>query len=130
MSRHVRIAIGSLLVLAGCYLALSPQLVAEQMQKVPVTPSDVINLRASPGGALIGIGAFVAWLPAVKPWSQTVLGFLGWFMAGILVARLYGFIVDGSPDNRQWLWLWCEIGLALGCFFAIRWLRHRTSSRA
>lgn len=128
MSRHVRIAIGSLLVIAGCYLALSPRLVAEWSDKMPATPSDVINLRASYGGTLIGIGAFVAWLPALKPWSVTVLGLLGWAMAGIGLARIVGFLVDGSPDTRQWIWISAEVVLAAGCAFAIRRLRRRAGS--
>jgi uncharacterized protein YjeT (DUF2065 family) len=123
----VRIAIGGLLVIAGFYLALSPRLVAAWLDKVPATPSDVINLRASYGGTLIGIGAFVAWLPRLKPWAITVLGLLGWAMAGIGSARVVGFVVDGSADTRQWIWISAEVVLAVGCAFAIKRLRRHVS---
>jgi uncharacterized protein YjeT (DUF2065 family) len=123
----VRIAIGGLLVIAGFYLALSPRLVAAWLDKVPATPSDVISLRASYGGTLIGIGAFVAWLPRLKPWSITVLGLLGWAMAGIGSARVVGFVVDGSADTRQWIWISAEVVLAVGCAFAIKRLRRHVS---
>jgi uncharacterized protein YjeT (DUF2065 family) len=127
-NRHVQIAVGLVLVAFGIYLALSPERAIEWFGgKLPKTSSDVINLRASYGGTSIGIGAFVAWLPALKPWLRSVLGLLGWAMAGIGAARLTGFALDGNPDGRQAIWIIAEVILAAGSAYGIRRLARRAS---
>ena len=123
--RRARIALGLVLVILGACLALSPVWIAARLGTTPKTESDVINLRASYGGTLMGVGAFVAWLPARRPWVRAVLGLLGWAMAGIGVARLLGFALDGNPDSRQLLWIVAEVLLVIGCAFAIRRLERR-----
>ena len=123
--KQAKVAFGLILVVAGAALALSPGWLAAQLHKVPKTESDVINLRASYGGTLIGLGAFIAWLPALKPYLRAVLGLLGWAMAGIGAARLLGFALDGNPDGRQAIWIIAEIALVIGCVLVIR-RRYRT----
>jgi len=118
--RRARIVLGLVVVVLGACLALSPAWIAARLGTLPNTESDVINLRASYGGTLMGIGAFVAWLPAAKPWLRAVLGLLGWAMAGIGLARLVGFVLDGNPDSRQFLWIIAEAVLVVGCAFGIR----------
>ena len=84
----------------------------------------MINLRASFGGTLLGVGAFLAWLPDLKPWRRTIVGLLMWAMAGIGIARLTGFALDGHPDTRQWIWITAEIILVVGSALALRrWRR-------
>jgi hypothetical protein len=80
----------------------------------------MINLRASYGGTLMGIGAFIAWIPGWSPKWRVVVGLLMWAMAGIAVARLVGFALDGSPDTRQFIWLIAEIVITAVCAVVLR----------
>ncbi|MEO8554120.1 MAG: DUF4345 family protein [Kofleriaceae bacterium] len=118
--KTVQLVLGLLIVAAGLYLALHPQLVADALGKPNDLPTRTINLRASYGGTLMGIGAFAAWFPGPRPWTRMLLGLLGWAMAGIAVARLIGVALDGSPDTRQYIWITAEIVLAAASVFAIR----------
>jgi hypothetical protein len=102
-------AIGVVLVIGGGILVSTPGLVRDALGRTPATPSDWINLRATFGGTLVGLGVFLIWLPGWSPWQRTVQGLLLWSMAGIGIARLIGFLLDGSPDTRQWIWLVAEI---------------------
>lgn len=120
MSRTVQIAIGLVVLAAGTYLALSPLTVARALDRPHATPTQMINLRASWGGVVVGLGAFIAWLPALRPWLRTVLGLLMWEMAGIGVARLIGFAIDGHPDGRQYVWITAEAILVIGCALVLR----------
>ena len=122
MARRV---LGLVIVAVGAYLVANPRVVAEALGLPHATPTQWINLRASWGGTLMGLGAFVAWLPALRSWARTVLGLLGWAMAGIGLARLVGFVVDGSPDTRQYIWITAEVLIAASCAVIIR--RRRRS---
>ena len=123
--KHAKLAFGLVLVAMGIVLALNPSWIIDARGVLPKTESDVINVRASYGGTLIGIGAFVAWVPALKPWLRSVLGLLGWAMAGIAAARLLGFALDGNPDRRQAIWIIAEVLLVIGCAYGIRRLERR-----
>ena len=116
----LQIAIGVALVGFGFYLALSPLVVADVLSRPHETNTQLINLRASFGGPVIGLGALVAWLPALRPWPRTVVGVLLWAMAGIACARAIGFVLDGSPDARQWLWMTLEIVIVIGAVIGLR----------
>jgi hypothetical protein len=117
----VRRIVGFALVVAGVALALSPRWVADLLSKPHETSSQMINLRASWGGAVLGIGAFLAWLPAVKPVSRALIGLLMWSMAGVGVARTLGFVLDGSPDTRQFIWISAEAAIVVaGALFVVR----------
>jgi len=118
--RIARFAIGCALVAAAIYMILAPVAVADALGKAHDTPTRMINLRASWGGSLLGIGAFVAWLPALRPYARTLVALLGWAMAGIGAARLVGFAIDGSPDTRQYIWITAEIAITAGCAWYVR----------
>lgn len=111
--RLARLAFGLALVAVAVYLVLSPVVVADALAKPHDTPTRMINLRASWGGTLAGLGAFVAWLPALRPWWRTIVGLVMWAMAGIGAARLVGFALDGSPDARQAIWISAEVALVI-----------------
>ena len=123
--RHVQIALGLVLVAAGGFLAASPLVVADAFGLPHEKSTQVINLRASWGGTLLGIGAFVVWLPAVKPWLRSVVGLLLWAMAGIGLARGIGFVLDGDPDGRQFVWLVAEVVIVAGCALGLRVMSRR-----
>jgi hypothetical protein len=121
--RLARLAIGLALVAVAVYLVLSPVVVADALDKPHDTPTRMINLRASWGGTLAGLGAFVAWLPALRPWWRTIVGLLMWAMAGIGAARLVGFALDGSPDTRQAIWISAEVAIVIACAAALHFKR-------
>lgn len=120
--RIAQLVVGLAIVAVGAYLTFAPEVVGDLLGKPMAKPTQLINLRASYGGTLIGLGAFVAWWRRAR-WLISVLGLLGWAMAGIGAARLVGFALDGSPDTRQYLWITAEVLLAVGCAFGIRRLR-------
>jgi hypothetical protein len=125
--QHVQFAFGFALLVVGAYVTMTPLETAAALGKPHDTSTQLINLRASWGGPLLGLGAFVAWLPALKPWPRTLLGLLAWAMVGIGAARGVGFILDGGPDRRQWLWMTLEVVIAIGCAIGLRvYLRKRS----
>jgi hypothetical protein len=120
MRRAPQLLAGVAIAALGAVLVIAPGLVRDLLGRTPATPSDWINLRATFGGTLLGVGAFIAWLPARRPWLRAGLGLLGWGMAGIGAARLVGFALDGSPDSRQYVWLIAEVVLVAASVFALR----------
>ena len=66
---HLRIfAFGFAMLLVGAYVTMTPLDTAAALGKPHETSSQLINLRASWGGPLLGLGALVAWLPAISCW--------------------------------------------------------------
>jgi len=105
---------------------MSPLAVAEVLGRPHGTSSQMINLRASWGGLVLGIAGFLVWLPALRPWLRSVVGLLTWVMAGVGLARAIGFALDGSPDTRQYVWITGEIAItALGAW-ALRGIARRS----
>jgi hypothetical protein len=118
------LVVGLALAAFGAYLSLFPLVTAEALSRPAGEPTQLINLRASFGGTLLGLGLFLAWLPATRPWKRTITGLLMWSMAGIGAARLLGFALDGSPDSRQWIWLIAEVLIVATCAVLLRrWAR-------
>ena len=113
-ARQARRLAGVAMIIVGAVLALSPHAVADALGRPAHTSSQLINLRASWGGTLAGLGGFVAWLPALRPWWRAAVGLVAWAMAGIGAARLLGFALDGAPDGRQLVWIADEVVLAVG----------------
>jgi hypothetical protein len=106
--RTIQVTVGVVLIGVGGFLAMSPLAVAEALGRPHDTTSQWINLRASWGGAVIGIAAFIAWLPALRPWWRALIGLVTWSMAGVGFARTIGFALDGTPDDRQLVWISAE----------------------
>lgn len=120
MTRKLTLPLGIAIAAIGAYLAVFPLVTADLLDRPHAEPTQLINLRASFGGTLLGLGLFLAWWPAVKPWRRTLLGLLMWAMAGIGAARLLGFVLDGSPDGRQWIWLVAEVLIVATCAVLLR----------
>src|SRR5207302_1337186 len=93
----------------GIVLVFAPIFVADALGRPHDTPTQLINLRASWGGTIAGLGAFVAWLPAWRPWWRVVVGLAMWAMAGVGAARLGGIalarprvaVAPLDGDNNQ-----------------------------
>ena len=127
--RTLQIVVGLAIVAAGVYLALSPLVVADALGRPHETTSQLINLRASWGGAVMGLGAFVAWFPGPRPRLRALLGLVLWAMAGVGLARVTGFVLDGAPDTRQIVWITAEAALVIGCALGLRAIRSRRARR-
>jgi len=113
----MRVAVGLVVAGLGVYLTLCPLVTADLLDRPHATSTQLINLRATWGGTLLGLGLFAMWLPALRPWLRAVLGLLMCSMAGIGAARLVGFAVDGHPDTRQYIWITAEV---IGCAWRLR----------
>ncbi|HEV7554716.1 MAG TPA: DUF4345 family protein [Kofleriaceae bacterium] len=120
---------GLVVIAVGAYLVMSPLVVAELLSRPHDTSTQMINLRASWGGTLVGIGAFVAWLPSLRTWTRRIVALLGCAMAGIGVARLVGFALDGDPDTRQFVWISAEAAIVVVCAIVLRVSARGTTSR-
>jgi hypothetical protein len=129
VNRKILVVVGIALAAFGAYLSIFPLVTAEALGRPHGEPTQLINLRASFGGTLLGLGAFLAWLPAVQPWKRTIVGLLLWAMAGVGAARLLGFVLDGAPDGRQWIWLIAEILIVITCAILLRRWRHPAPAR-
>ena len=105
---------------------MSPLVVADALGRPHETATQMINLRASWGGPVLGIGALIAWLPALRPWSRCIVGLLMWSMAGVGVARLIGFALDGDPDTRQFIWIIAEVVIVALCAVRLRFVAKRS----
>jgi drug/metabolite transporter (DMT)-like permease len=123
---NLRVLSGALLLLAGIALVFVPDQVGEALQRPATTAGDAINLRASWGGTLAGIGAFVLARPSLRPWRETVATLVLCSMAAVGLARAIGFVLDGDPDTRQWVWLVAEVALVA---VSAAYLRRRRSAR-
>lgn len=111
--RALRIALGALVTVAGVVLVFSPMLIADTFHRPTDTHSQLINLRATWGGTLMGLGLFILARNQLRPWAVTVATLLLCAMAGIGAARAVGFVLDGQPDTLQWVWLVAEIVLVV-----------------
>jgi len=126
-ARWMRVAVGLVVAGLGVYLTLCPLVTADLLDRPHATSTQLINLRATWGGTLLGLGLFAMWLPALRPWLRAVLGLLMCSMAGIGAARLVGFAVDGHPDTRQYIWITAEVALVIGCAWRLRVMARRTA---
>ncbi len=123
---RTRMIAGLALAAVGVALVFSPMFVASALNRPHGTHAELINLRATWGGSVLGLGAFIAWLPAGAARRVWVAGLVGWAMTGIAVGRAVGFILDGGPDTLQWAYLVAEIVIAVACAGVVR-RAHRRS---
>lgn len=115
----------ALVVIAAALVAIaSPAAVGEALGRPASTPSEAINLRASWGGALLGIGLAVGWARTDSR-ARRIVSWVMWLMIGIGLARAVGFVLDGRPDRLQWVWLGAEVAIAAGC---AAWLRRPSAA--
>lgn len=97
--------IGTVLLVAGCVLTYKPNLVSKI--PLPENPYQMIEMRVI-WGFLIGLGIFLICYNQWSDWKLTVCAFLFFLTLGIVIARLFGFVLDGF-FSKQLLWLTIEI---------------------
>lgn len=108
----LRVAVGGVLVVVGVALVLSPEWVRDALDRPAESVGERINLRATFGGTVLGVGALVLHASALKPVKVLLFKALIWLMVGIGAARLVGFALDGRPDRMQITWIVAEVVLA------------------
>jgi hypothetical protein len=119
-SQLARVASGLLVAAAGVWMTFTPSWVAATFHRPAGTVSEQINLRATFGGTLVGLGALVVALGALTPWPRTVAIAVLCLMLGIGAARVVGFVLDGKPDTIQIVWIVAELVLAAGAALYLR----------
>jgi len=119
MADPLRLGVGALISAAGAVLVFSPRAVADALGRPYETVSQQINMRASWGGAVLGLGLFALWVAPWKPAGATALRLVACLMVGIGAARVVGFVLDGRPDAMQWFWIVAEVLIAAACGYAL-----------
>ena len=122
--KNVRVIVGLVIAALGVALWFMPDVVANMLNRPASNVGEAINLRATWGGSLSGIGAFIVWRDALKPYKISVVGLLMWGCIAIAAARAVGFALDGIPGFTQWFWLVAEIVIAIAAALAIRHWRE------
>lgn len=104
--------LGAVVAALGIALAARPHEVAEALARPHGTPSEIINARASFGGAIVGVGLLLLVAPSLRPFTRALAYALLTLMLGVGLVRGAGFVLDGRPDRLQWIWLVLEFVLA------------------
>ena len=105
----------ALVVIAVALVAIaSPAEVGELLGRPAKSSSETINLRATWGGALLGVGLAIGWARH-ETRARRIVSWVMWLMVGIGLARAVGFVLDGDPDRLQWIWIVAEVLIASGC---------------
>ena len=97
--------IGAVLLIAGCILTYKPNLIS----KIPLPENayQMIEIRVK-WGILIGLGIFFLFFNPWSNWKLTAYALLFFLTLGIIIARLFGFGIDGF-FSKQLLWLTIEV---------------------
>lgn len=103
--------VGIALVVLGALAAVFPHWFGP-FTGGPAPPGDVFEAveRRVRGGMVLGVGLCFVAISALRPWSVSLPTALFYFMAGALVARLFGLLADGAVP-KQWLLVAVEAGV-------------------
>lgn len=111
-------------VVYGIGFVIIPEVLSELVTgSVPATTSGLIDMRATYGGALIAIGVLLAVLASNPLWLKP--GLIGVLLAmlGMASGRVYGMLIDGSPNQMMWLFLGLE--LVVAAFAAVALVKQK-----
>lgn len=97
--------IGTVFLVSGCVLTYKPNLISKI--PLPENPYQMIEVRVN-WGFLIGLGILFNFYNQWSDWKLTVCALLFFLTLGIIIARLFGFVLDGF-FSQQLLWLTIEI---------------------
>ena len=74
---------------------------------------DAKNHFRALNGMMIGVGIIALWACIDLAHSKVLIFMLGCILLLVVTARLYSFIVDGSPGLTTWFYLIIELLLAI-----------------
>lgn len=97
--------VGVILLISGCVLTCKPNIISKI--PLPENPYQMIEMRVK-WGFLIGLGILFIFFNQWRAWKLTVCALLFFLTLGIIIARLFGFVLDGF-FSKQLLWLTIEI---------------------
>tara|TARA_R110000751_G_scaffold198975_1_gene303720 strand:- start:401 stop:760 length:360 start_codon:yes stop_codon:yes gene_type:complete len=97
--------IGTVLLVSGCALTYKTNLISKI--PLPENPYQMIEVRVK-WGFLMGLGILFIFFNQWSDWKQTVCALLFFLTLGIVIARLFGFVLDGF-FSKQLLWLTIEV---------------------
>ncbi|MFC5284673.1 DUF4345 family protein [Pedobacter alpinus] len=97
--------VGVILLIGGCVLTYKPNLISKI--PLPENPYQMIEMRVR-WGFLIGLGILFIFFNQWSDWKLTVCALLFFLTLGIIIARLFGFVLDGF-FSKQLLWLTIEV---------------------
>ena len=82
-------------------------------------PSAFGDVRASYGGLIIGLAIFL-WLCANATHARMGVRLLLLAIAGLMIGRLFGILVDGPTNTAGWVLLGIEVSTTIACVLALR----------
>lgn len=97
--------LGVILLIAGYVLTYKPNIISKI--PLPENPYQMIEVRVK-WGFLIGLGILFIFFNQWSDWKLTVCALLFFLTLGIIIARLFGFVLDGF-FSKQLLWLSIEV---------------------
>ncbi len=111
----------ALFVLFGLGFIFAPAFFAQLLtESVPDTPSGRIDLRATYGGLSLGAAIYWAWCAREKTRVQSGLLSALSLLTVTALARIFGMIVEGSPNIFMVLLLAAEVLFVGLLFWAIK----------
>jgi len=113
-------AAGLVFLIAGIIIVANPELITNN--PVPEDTFEAIERRIW-WGLLIGLGMLLIFNQQWTPWLPTFLVTTVALLAGLLVARFMGIVLDGSVP-KQWLLVLVEVAIAAPLLWWYLRIRH------
>jgi hypothetical protein len=112
--------IGVILLITGSVLTYKPNIISKI--PLPENPYQMIEMRVK-WGFLIGLGILFIFFNQWSDWKLTVCALLFFLTLGIIIARLFGFVLDGF-FSKQLLWLIIEVVVLIIFIILYRYADH------
>jgi len=95
--RIVVVLMGGLFLMMGLNFLINHIDAAARFFVTPDGPAGFSNIRGDVAGMFLGLGTFclIGLKPGAQYWLHAAAVLLGWIALG----RLFGFVLDGTPDS-------------------------------
>lgn len=115
--------------LYGVGFIVAPELLSLNVTgTVPVTPSGVIDMRATYGGMSVAVGVLLFVLASSREHVESGLIGVALLMSGMAGGRAYGIVVESSADVMMYIYLGFEVTVTVIALWALfRQRRHKRS---
>lgn len=110
-----------LFIAFGLGFVLAPEALATLITgAAPITPSAITDMRATYGGMALGLASIFGFCGRNEDYVQ--LGVQGVFavMVALAGARIFGMVIDGTPNIFMFALLFAEVVMAILAFSALR----------